>query len=184
MGKISEQATAMFREKQDAIKAISETKDLGITFANCLNNSVAVWGILAEHPEINVKEALEDISSLVDFFRNIKEGIRAETTTEKSHFQEAEQAVKEAIKFFPGSTVESLAEPPMGLTKLPPERPSKAQMGKIWHELNEKHYDKANHVSVASKLLGIKLTSFDDQIFTKAVASDLIKILVKDDVPF
>ena len=175
MGRISEEAKEiMFQKKQESIKSISETKEIGMTFSNALNNAVSVWTVLIEHPEVKPIEALEDIQDLIDFFRGLKEEIRAEITTE--------HVAKEAEKVPPGSEVygkcpDGLLPPPP-----PPSTPvggcSEPQVKMIHAKLNKLGYKSDQHTETIRGFLGLTHLEHLENL-TKSQASDAITLLVK-----
>jgi len=166
MGKISEGAKEMFQKKQESIKTISETKEIGMTFSNALNNAVSVWAVLVEHPEVKSTEALEDIQDLIDFFRGLKEEIRAEITTG--------QATKETEKVFPGSEVVK----PESTPPLPIGGCSEPQVKMIHAKLNKLGYKSDQHTETIRGFLGLTHLEHLENL-TKSQASDAITLLVK-----
>lgn len=183
MGRINEAAQSMFNKKQESIAKISESKDIGMTFSNALNNSVAVWSVLAEHQEIDVKEALEDISGLVEFFRNMKEGVKAEMTSRNPGLEAFEKVVTATEKEFLESTVTTPIPRAVSQEQIPPPIPTPAykatvpQIKKIFVELNKKKYDKAKHVEILNKMFNMTIKSLND--LNKSTASDIIKRLIE-----
>jgi hypothetical protein len=112
-------------KKERAIEKAMDKKERSIEFSNSLNNAVLVWTTLANHSEINVNAALEEIRDIQQVLLGFKG--EPEPLPETTIMAEAEKTVKDV---FPDSQVQS----PQGGSRIkdPGSPSSEPQRKMIW----------------------------------------------------
>jgi hypothetical protein len=172
-------STKFFERKQALIKETSEAKNKGMELGNALNNATQVYVALLSHPDIDPTKAAEDIMDWVEFFLGMKEVLKTEKTGLTT-----EDAVKQTVEIFQGSTQQSSPPP-----QPPAELCTEPQTKKIWVELHRIGYKDEDHLANIKMILGLSnLKSIKN--LTKSQATKAINLLIKttplddDDVPF